>query len=60
MSEDEDGKRVVCSFRCSPELADRIDRYLERLRAENPGGNWTRSSAILNLTIKQLDEEGVE
>jgi len=49
-------KPTVVSFRCPEETLFHLDAYLEELRVQTPGGNWTRSSAALNLVIKALKE----
>jgi hypothetical protein len=50
-------KPTVVSFRCPDETLALLDAYLEELRAQSPGGNWTRSSAALNLVIQSLKEK---
>lgn len=47
-------KPTVVSFRCPDETLADLDAYLEELRVQSPGGNWTRSSAALNLVIQAL------
>jgi len=49
-------KTTVVSFRVQDSTVAKLDAYLEKLRAESPGGNWTRSSAALNLVIQKLEE----
>lgn len=41
-------KEAVVSFRCPDKTLKGLDNYLEELRDEFPGGNWSRSSAALN------------
>ena len=47
-------KESVVSFRAPGDLVDLLDEYLEYLQEESPGGNWTRSSAAMNLVAKGL------
>jgi hypothetical protein len=56
----QDAKRVVFTFRGDESLGKRIDRHVKRLNREAPGGNWSRSSAALNLILRALEqaEEG--
>lgn len=42
-------KLTVVNFRAPDELVKDLDAYVETLRAETPGGNWSRSAAALNL-----------
>ncbi len=51
----EDAKRVVFTFRGDEALAERIEAHVERLNRQAPGGNWSRSSAALNLILRALD-----
>jgi hypothetical protein len=47
-------KDAVISCRFPPDKLDALDAYVNRLQGENPGVNWTRSSAGLNLMLKGL------
>ncbi len=47
-------KAAVVSFRAEKPLLGEIDDYLDHLIELNPGGNWTRSSAALNLVVQGL------
>lgn len=49
-------KTAVVSFRCTEPLLKRLDAYLRQLQLSAPGGNWTRSSAAMNLVVKGLDD----
>ncbi len=51
-----DGKKAaVVSFRCPSDLEAKLDRLVRLLRKRQPGGNWTRSSACLNLVALNID-----
>jgi len=52
-------KPAVISFRASEELVGRLDVYVEKLKREHPGGNWSRSSAALNLVAGALLNEQI-
>jgi len=47
-------KKGVISFRCTKELASSLDDHVLELRRLHPGGNWTRSSAALDIVAKKL------
>lgn len=47
-------KKDVVSFRCSEELTQKLDEHVSELRELHPGGNWTRSSAALNIVAREL------
>jgi hypothetical protein len=49
-------KTTMISFRAPPALVRALDRYLKHLQEEVPGGNWSRSSAAMNLVAKGLQE----
>jgi len=53
-------KPSVVSFRCPAALMLRLDGYVAQLKATAPGGNWTRSSAAMNLVVKGLKEASIE
>lgn len=44
------------AFRLEEELLARLDRYAERLAAENPGMRFTRADALRVLLTRALDE----
>ena len=47
-------KLTVISFRCPERLVKALDKRVAELAQENPGGNWTRSSAAMNIVAKEL------
>lgn len=44
----------MVSFRCPAGLLKDLDHYVAELQREQPGGNWSRSSAALNLVAHGL------
>ena len=52
-----DTKDHVVSCRFPPGRLAELDAYVERQKEINPGGNWTRSSAGLNLMLLGLRPE---
>jgi hypothetical protein len=49
-------KTAVVSFRCPQTLLPKLDTHVKQLNENAPGGNWTRSSAALNLVHDKLKE----
>jgi len=52
-----EAKRNYLTVRISPRLSEKLDVYVEKMRKATPGGNWTRSSAALNLIATGLEAE---
>lgn len=53
-------KTQVLSVRVPLGLLPKLDSYVDSLREESPGGNWSRSSAALNLISSALKGWQVE
>ena len=51
-------KQHVVSFRCPDDLLPLLDTHVQQLSKSAPGGNWTRSSAALNLVRRGLRADG--
>ena len=49
-------KKTVVSYRATDEHVADLDDYVAELRETQPGGNWTRSSAAMNLATIKLRE----
>jgi hypothetical protein len=47
--------KALTAFRLPPELLARIDAYAERLRAEAPWSEATRTQAVRALLVYALD-----
>lgn len=50
-------KDVAISARVSPELAERVERFRERLAKKNPGMKVSTSDAVRALIEKSLASE---
>lgn len=52
----------VVSFRADDATESLLEQYVDKMKREQPGGNWSRSSAALNLVtlkLRELDEQGL-
>ena len=47
--------RVMVTWRFAQEILDRVDAHLERMRAQVPGADLTRTDAARNLLLFALD-----
>ena len=50
-------KSFVLSVRFPPSKLKDLDAYVKKLKKEQPGGNWSRSSAGLRLVLQGLEKE---
>lgn len=44
------------AFRLPDSLVKRLDRHVERMTAENPGLDFTRTEAVRSLLTRALDQ----
>lgn len=54
------GKTTQFGFRLSDALVERLDAYVEQMRATAPGMDVTRADAVRVLLTLALDAEGVK